>query len=148
MSIWKFPPSLEAANAFNAGTAVDALGIEIVEIGPDYVRGRMPVDARHVQPMRLLHGGVSVVLAESLGSMAANFCLDPTERFAVGLDINANHVASVREGGAVVGTAKALHIGGSTQVWEIRIEDEASGRLVCVSRLTMAVRDTGHTGGA
>lgn len=138
--IWFTTPSFDALEALGADTMLSALGIELVEVGPDFVRGRMPVSARTVQPMRLLHGGASVALAESLGSMAANLCLDPAKAFAVGLEVNANHVASVREGGAVVGTARPLHLGGTTQVWEIRIEDEATGRLVCISRLTMAVR--------
>jgi 1,4-dihydroxy-2-naphthoyl-CoA hydrolase len=97
----------------------------------------MPVDARTKQPFGLLHGGASVALAESLGSLAGTMCLDAAKEMAVGLDINANHVRAVTEG-VVTGTARPLHIGRSTQVWEIRIEDE-QGRLVCISRLTLAV---------
>lgn len=140
MSIWFQTPDLEVVNRLNADTMVSALSMEIIEFGDDCVRARMPVDARHVQPMRLLHGGASVALAETLGSMAANLCFDPSEAFAVGLAINASHVGAVREGGSVIATARPFHIGATTQVWEIHIEDEANGRLACVCRLTMAVR--------
>jgi 1,4-dihydroxy-2-naphthoyl-CoA hydrolase len=108
----------------------------VTEIGDDWLRGTMPVDARTKQPFGLLHGGASVALAESLGSLAGNLCLDASE-MAVGLDINANHLRAVTAG-VVTGTARALHVGRSTQVWEIRIEDER-GKLVCISRLTLAV---------
>ncbi|HZP67023.1 MAG TPA: hotdog fold thioesterase [Rudaea sp.] len=137
MAIWKQDTSLEAANALSRGTLGEALGIRFVEIGADYLRGTMPVDARTKQPFGLLHGGASVALAETLGSLAGNLCLDPAQELAVGLDINANHVRAVTDG-AVTGTARPLHLGRSTHVWEIRIEDER-GRLVCVSRLTLAV---------
>ena len=116
---------------------MQALGIRITGIGEDWLRGTMPVDARTHQPYGLLHGGASVALAETLGSTAAMLTLDPALCRAVGLEINANHVRGVREG-IVTGTAKALHLGRSTQVWEIRIEDERE-KLVCVSRITMAV---------
>ncbi|KZV15459.1 acyl-CoA thioesterase/ catalytic/ hydrolase, acting on ester bond [Dorcoceras hygrometricum] len=116
---------------------MEALGIRITEVGEDWLRGTMPVDRRTHQPYGLLHGGASVALAETLGSSAAMLALDPAKFRAVGLEINANHVRGVREG-TVTGTAKALHLGRSTQVWEIRIEDEQQ-RLVCVSRITMAV---------
>ena len=112
------------------------LGIRFTEIGPDFVRGTMPVDARTHQPYGLLHGGASVALAETLGSTAAGLCVAEGEG-VVGIEINANHLRGVREG-IVIGTARPLHVGRSTQVWEIRIEDEA-GQLVCVSRLTLAV---------
>jgi len=101
------------------------------------LRGTLPVDARTKQPFGLLHGGASVLLAETLGSLAANLCLDPAESLAVGLDINANHLRAVTSG-TVTGTARPLHLGRTTQVWEIRIEDER-GKLVCISRLTLAV---------
>ena len=136
MAIWKKQASLEEMNARNESCAVGHLGIEITEKGDDYLVGRVPVDARTKQPFGLLHGGVSVVLAETLGSVGAfNAC--PEGHMAVGLDINANHLRGVREG-TVTGTARPLHVGRSTQVWEIRIEDEA-GQLVCVSRITLAV---------
>jgi 1,4-dihydroxy-2-naphthoyl-CoA hydrolase len=137
VSIWKVRPDVQAVMRMQQNTIADALGIEFSEIGDDYVRGTMPVDRRTHQPMGILHGGASVVLAESLGSMAANLCVDVSTHYCVGLDINANHIRAVRSG-VVTGTARPVHLGRTTQVWEIRIEDDA-GRLVCVSRLTMAV---------
>lgn len=130
-------PELDELNAFRRNTAVDALGITLTELGEDYLRGTMPVDARTKQPYGLLHGGASALLAETLASLAANLCLEG-EGQAVGIELNANHLRAVTEG-VVTGTARPLHVGRSTQVWDIRIEDEA-GRLVCVSRLTLAVR--------
>jgi 1,4-dihydroxy-2-naphthoyl-CoA hydrolase len=137
VSIWKQTADLDRINGWNANSLVDHIGIRITEIGEDFLRGTMPVDARTKQPFGLLHGGASVALAESLGSLAGTMCLDAAKEMAVGLDINANHVRAVTEG-VVTGTARPLHIGRSTQVWEIRIEDE-QGRLVCISRLTLAV---------
>ena len=137
MSLWKQPTDLARINAWNAGSMVEHLGMRITDIGDDYLRGTMPVDARTKQPFGLLHGGASVALAESLGSLAGTLCLDPEREMAVGIDINANHLRAVTEG-IVTGTARPLHIGRSTQVWEIRIEDER-GKLVCISRLTLAV---------
>jgi 1,4-dihydroxy-2-naphthoyl-CoA hydrolase len=136
MPIWKQATDLDRINAWNRGCLVEHLGMLVTEIGDDWLRGTMPVDARTRQPFGLLHGGASVALAESLGSLAGNLCLDVAE-MAVGLDINANHVRAVTAG-VVTGTARALHVGRSTQVWEIRIEDER-GKLVCISRLTLAV---------
>ena len=142
MSIWKRAiPSLEQMAEASKNTAVATMGIEYVEVGDDYVVGRIPVDERTVQPFGILHGGASVVLAETLGSMAANYCLREDNQIAVGLDINANHIRSVSKGW-VYGTARPLHLGGTTQVWEIRMEDEA-GKLTCISRLTMAVINKG-----
>jgi 1,4-dihydroxy-2-naphthoyl-CoA hydrolase len=135
--IFRLGADAEALNRQGRGTLLEHLGIDVLEVGDDFVRGRMPVDARTQQPFGLLHGGASVVLAESLGSMAANLCIDPERELAVGLEVNANHLRAVTEGW-VTGTARPLHIGRSTQVWEIRIED-AQGRASCVSRLTMAV---------
>jgi 1,4-dihydroxy-2-naphthoyl-CoA hydrolase len=137
MSLWRHPPDLERINRWSENTMMQVLGIRITEVGDDFLRGTMPVDARTLQPYGLLHGGASVALAETLGSTAAMLTLDPEKELAVGLDINANHIRGVRSG-TVTGTAKALHIGRSTQVWEIRIADDA-GALVCISRLTMAV---------
>ena len=111
--------------------------MRVTEVGDDWVRGTMPVDARTCQPFGLLHGGASVALAESLGSLGANLVLEVDKEMAVGLDINANHVRAVT-GGLVTGTARPIHLGRSTQVWEIRIEDEKQ-QLTCISRLTMAV---------
>ena len=130
-------PRLEELNASGSNSLVSHLGIEIIELGDDYLRGTMPVDARTRQPFGLLHGGASVVLAETLGSLAGNLCLDSAQSIAVGLEISANHIRSVT-GGVVTGTARPLHIGRNTQVWDIRIHDPAE-RLVCVSRLTLAV---------
>lgn len=128
--------TLADLNALSEGTAMIPLGIVFTELGPDYVRGTMPVDARTRQPYGLLHGGASVLLAETLGSTAGGLCV-PDGKGVVGIEINANHLRGARDG-LVTGTARALHVGASTQVWEIRIEDEA-GRLVCISRLTLAV---------
>lgn len=137
MSLWKQPTDLARLNGWSANTLMEALGIRITAVGDDWLQGTMPVDARTHQPYGLLHGGASVALAETLGSTAAMLTLDPAKELAVGLDINANHVRGVREG-SVTGTAKALHLGRTTQVWEIRIESE-DGALVCIARLTMAV---------
>ncbi len=137
MKLWKQDASLDQLNADMRATLCDTLGMRISEIGDDYLRGTMPVDARTRQPFGLLHGGASVALAETLGSMAGNLCLDVNKELAVGLDINANHVRAVTSGN-VTGTARALHVGRNTQVWEIRIEDDAR-RLVNISRLTLAV---------
>ena len=136
MSIWKNPTTLEQANQVRANTIVEHLGIEFTEIGADYITATMPVDGRTHQPMGILHGGASVVLAETVGSFAAQMAAEPGY-YCVGLDINANHLKSVRSG-VVTGIAKPIHIGRSTQVWEINITNEEN-KLVCVSRLTMSV---------
>jgi 1,4-dihydroxy-2-naphthoyl-CoA hydrolase len=139
MSIWFRPFTLADLQRMYAtgGDLAAHLDIRFTEVGPDFLRGTMPVDARTRQPFGLLHGGASVALAETLGSMAANFCLDTTRFYAVGQEINANHVRSARSG-RVTGTARPVHLGGRSHVWDIRIEDDA-GRLTCVSRLTMSV---------
>ena len=136
MPIWKKPATLSLLNAANHNTAAQHLGIEITELGDDFVRGRVPVDHRTVQPFGLLHGGVSVVLAETLGSMGA-FYSCPAGQRAVGLDINANHLRGATAGW-VTGVARPVHIGRSTHVWQIELVNEA-GELTCVSRLTMAI---------
>lgn len=118
---------------------VEHVDIEFIEIGADYLKAKMPVTEKTRQPFGLLHGGASVVLAESLGSVAANLLLDPAKQMAVGLEINANHLRSVKEG-FVTGTASPLHIGKTTQVWDIKITNEA-GALVASSRITMAILD-------
>lgn len=128
--------TVDDLNALSVGTAMVPLGIRFTERGPDFLRATMPVDERTRQPYGLLHGGASVLLAETLGSTAGNLCV-PDDRICVGIEINANHVRAVREG-EVTGTARPLHVGASTHVWEIRIED-ARGRLACVSRITLAV---------
>jgi 1,4-dihydroxy-2-naphthoyl-CoA hydrolase len=132
---WRSLRTLDELNA-SGGTLVSHLGIKFTEIGADFVRGTMPVDPRTQQPYGLLHGGASVALAETLGSTAASMSVDP-EYQVVGQEINANHVRGARSG-LVTGTAKAAHIGGRTHVWMIEIVNEA-GKLVCVSRLTVAV---------
>lgn len=137
MSIWRTLLSLEALNAGAGGTLMQPLGIVFTEIGEDFVRGTMPVDERTRQPYGLLHGGASVALAETLGSMGANMCVDAARYLCVGQEINANHLKSVRSG-SVTGTARPLHVGSRSQVWGIDIVDP-SGALICVSRLTVAV---------
>lgn len=116
---------------------VEHLGIEITEVHTDGLTAKMPVDHRTKQPMGLLHGGASVVLAETVGSIASHLCVDTDQQYCVGLDINANHLKAVK-GGYIYGRAKALHLGRRTHVWEIRIVNEKQ-QLVCISRLTMAV---------
>ena len=137
MSIWKQDTDLQRLDGWTRNTLMEALGIRVTAIGEDWLQGTMPVDHRTHQPYGLLHGGASVALAETLGSSAAMLTLDPAKERAVGLAIHANPVRGVSSG-TVTGTARPLHLGRSTQVWEIRIEDEA-GKLVCISRLTMAV---------
>ena len=136
MTIWKKPISLEACNQTSENTAVTHLGIEFTDIGDDYLRGRVPVDERTRQPFGLLHGGVSVVLAETLGSIGA-FYASPEGHRGVGLDINANHLRAATSGW-VTGTARPVHIGRTTQVWQIDMVNDA-GELTCVSRITMAI---------
>lgn len=135
--MWHKTPSLDELNQRGENTAVEHLGIEITEIGDDYLKGTMPVDHRTCQPLGLLHGGASVLLAETLGSIAANYVVDRDKAYCVGMEINANHLRSVRAG-RVTGIAKPLHLGASTQVWEIKLYDQKE-RMNCVSRLTMAV---------
>jgi 1,4-dihydroxy-2-naphthoyl-CoA hydrolase len=137
MSIWFKPLILKEVQQKGKDTMVGYLGIEITETGDDFLRGTMPVDKRTIQPMGLLHGGASVALAETLGSIAGNLVIDPAKKYAVGLDINANHIRSAKTG-IVTGTATPLHIGSTTQVWSIEIKD-SQDRMICISRLTMAV---------
>jgi 1,4-dihydroxy-2-naphthoyl-CoA hydrolase len=138
MAIWNQEnPDISALIARDDGTMIEHVGIEIVEIGEDFLKARMPVDHRTVQPQGRLHGGASCVLAETVGSIAANMVIDSSQFLAVGLEINANHIRPVKEG-YVYGTARADALGRTTQVWTIRITDEQD-RLVCISRLTMAV---------
>jgi uncharacterized protein (TIGR00369 family) len=136
MRIWTKPISVESITALSAGCAVSHLGIEFLEVGDDFIRGRVPVDERTRQPYGLLHGGVSVALAETLGSVAAGH-VAAEGHAVVGLDINANHLKSARSGW-VTGIARPVHIGRSTQVWHIDMHND-DGELTCVSRLTMAV---------
>ncbi len=136
MRIWQKPISVAALTTFSLHSAVNHLGIEFLDVGDDFITARVPVDARTCQPFGLLHGGVSVVLAETLGSCAANFACPP-EHQAVGLDINANHLKGVRSGW-VTGITRPVHIGRTTQVWQIDMRNDA-GQLTCTSRITMAV---------
>ena len=139
MSIFKGKPTLETLNKMSANTLISHLGIECTAIGEDFIEAKMPVDHRTHQPLGLLHGGASVALAETLSSVAAACCIDMATQDCVGLEINANHVKSVRSG-FVCGIAKPVHIGKKTQVWEIRITTEEK-ELVCVSRITLAIID-------
>jgi 1,4-dihydroxy-2-naphthoyl-CoA hydrolase len=139
MSIWFRSTSIEQINAMFGGIRDINLHLDIrlTEIGDDFLRGSIPVDERTRQPFGLLHGGASVVLAETLGSVASNLCIDTSKFYAVGQEISANHLRSARSG-RVTGTARPVHLGGRSQLWDIELRDEA-GRLTCVSRLTMAV---------
>jgi 1,4-dihydroxy-2-naphthoyl-CoA hydrolase len=144
MTIWRSLRSIEDLNSSRPGTMVEHIGIEFTEIGDDFIRGTMPVDGRTHQPYGLLHGGASVALAETLGSTGATMCVDTEEYQCVGQEINANHVRAARKG-LVTGTARPVHLGGRTQVWVIDIVNEA-GKLVCTSRLTVAVIRRGSLG--
>ncbi len=139
MGIWFTQATPEQINQLAPNTIVERIGIEFTEVGHDFLKARMPVDGRTVQPARILHGGASVVLAETLGSVAAYLCIDPQEKTAVGLDINANHVRAVRTG-HVTGKVTPLHLGSATHIWQILIHDDQK-RLVCIARITMAILD-------
>jgi uncharacterized protein (TIGR00369 family) len=145
MSIWKSPLSVQEMNTLHEGTMVQHLGINFTELGDDFVRATMPVDQRTRQPYGLLHGGASVVLAETIGSMGAGMCIDMREYQGVGQEINANHVRAARSG-LVTGTAQPVHLGGRSHVWAIDIVNDA-GKLVCTSRLTVAIIRRGALGG-
>lgn len=132
-------PSLDQLNSTSKETMVRHLGIEFTKIGDDYLEATMPVDHRTKQPMGLLHGGANVALAETLGSLASSLTIDQSKQACVGLEINANHIKAVRDG-KVKGVAKPVHIGKTTQIWEIKIYNE-SDQLCCISRLTMAILD-------
>jgi 1,4-dihydroxy-2-naphthoyl-CoA hydrolase len=137
MSIWFRPYTLAEMRPLNEVNMLAHVGLELLEVGPDFLMGRMPVDARTQQPFGIFHGGATVVLAESLGSIAANMVLNPATHYAVGLEVNANHLRAVRNGW-VTGVARAAHLGRTTQVWEIHLHDD-SGKPSAISRLTMAV---------
>ncbi len=144
MTIWKSPLTLEALNAAREGTLIEHLDIVFSELGDDFIRGTMPVDRRTHQPYGLLHGGASVVLAETLGSTGAGMCIERPQYLCVGQEINANHLRPVRDG-RVTGTARPVHLGGRSQVWSIDIVDDA-GNQICISRLTVAVVKSGTLG--
>ena len=139
MVFFQAPPTLQELNAWSVNTLSQQLGIQFTAIGEDHLEAKMPVDHRTHQPFGLLHGGASVALAETMGSVGAMCCVDRTKQYCVGLEINANHIKGVRDG-FVKGIAKPVHVGKKTQVWEIRITDETES-LVCISRITMAVLD-------
>lgn len=136
-SIWKRTPDLETIKKMSENTAVSHLGIEIIEFGPDYLKATMPVDKRTIQPAGLLHGGISVALAESLGSIASVYCNDDPTLMPVGIEINANHLRSAREG-IVTGVVKPIHLGRTLHVWETRITNEKD-QLCSISRLTVTL---------
>lgn len=137
MAIWKMPISHEVLIERSKNTLVTHLDIQFEEIGDDFLEASMPVDERTKQPIGLLNGGASLALAESLASTAANFCVDQELSYCVGLEINGNHLAPTRDG-RVTGRASPLHLGRSTQVWEIKIRNQRD-KVVCISRMTMAV---------
>ena len=137
MGIWLTEPDLNMINQFGQNTLVSYLDIRFIEAGEDFLKAAMPVDHRTHQPMGILHGGASVVLSETLASTGANLCVDTGFHYCVGLEINANHIRSVRKG-EIFGICKPVHLGKSTQIWEVRMSDEKD-RLTCISRVTMAV---------
>ena len=144
-SPWRRTYTVAEINSLSRGTLLEALGIEFIEVGAAHVPARMPVDDRTVQPYRLLHGGASVALAESLGSIGSTMTIDTSTTQAVGQSINANHLRAVRAG-FVTGTARPEHLGRRSQGWNIEIVDD-EGRLVCVSRLTLALLNGPGRGG-
>ncbi|MFC4872794.1 hotdog fold thioesterase [Negadavirga shengliensis] len=135
--IFKKSPDLDFLNRMAEDTMSSYLGINFTGIGEDYLEAEMPVTSKTRQPMGLLHGGANVVLAETLGSVAGNLALEDDDHYIVGLEINANHIRSVKSG-KVKGIAKPVHLGRKTQIWEIKIHDE-TGKLTCISRITLAV---------
>lgn len=139
MSIWRTPTSVEQLQAHSRNTLAETIGIRVTEIGPDFVRATMPVTPRTHQPMGVLHGGASVALAETVGSVAATLCVDQALYVCLGQEINANHLRPVSSG-TVTATARPYHIGKRSHVWSIEIRDEEE-KLVCISRLTIAVVD-------
>jgi 1,4-dihydroxy-2-naphthoyl-CoA hydrolase len=143
MPIWFAKPSIDDANRRMQPVLAGYLGILFTEFGDDYLRGTMPVEPRTHQPMGVLHGGASVVLAETLGSVAANYVVDPGRFYCLGQEINANHLRPVKSG-LVTGTARAIHLGSRSQVWGIELRDEQD-RLTCISRLTIAIVEASRT---
>ncbi len=140
MPIWSMQVTAQLLNDRGKNTMAERIGIEITEVGENFLRGTMPVDPRTKQPIGLLHGGASAAFAETLASTAANVAVDPSKEYCVGLEINANHISSVREG-VVIGTTTPIHLGRSTQVWETRITQ--GEKLICISRMTLAVLKRG-----
>lgn len=136
MKLWKTQISVTRLNEISKNTLIEHLGIEFTELGDDFLKARMPVDSRTKQPAGILHGGASAALAETLGSVAAGLCVDPEKKRVVGLEINVNHIRPVQEGW-IVAITQPVHVGNTTQIWEIRIHNEED-KLVSVSRLTVA----------
>ncbi len=136
--IWKTLPTLDILNTIGKNSLSEHLGIEMIEIGDDYLKAKMPVDHRTVQPFRILHGGASVAFAETLGSVASVLCVDTSVYQVVGVEINANHLSSAREGSIVYGIVQPIRVGRTIHVWGIDITDE-SGKKICISRITIAV---------
>src|SRR6185369_4912458 len=136
MAIWKSMTTLEQLKERSKNTLMEHLGIEYLEIGDDYLKARMPVDSRTRQSAGILHGGASAALAETIGSIAAGMCVDRERKHIVGLEINANHIRQAASGW-VTGITTPIHVGNTTQIWEIRIYNEEE-KLVCISRLTVA----------
>jgi 1,4-dihydroxy-2-naphthoyl-CoA hydrolase len=139
MGIFRKDVTLEALNNLSKNTLAEIIGIKFTSLGDDYIEATMPVNERTRQPFGLLHGGASVTLAETLGSVAGTCCIDFNKQICVGLEINANHLKGVKDG-VVKGTTRPVHLGRKTQVWEIRIVNEKE-ELICISRLTLAVLD-------
>ncbi|MGH1456928.1 MAG: hotdog fold thioesterase [Alphaproteobacteria bacterium] len=142
MSLWFKGYDIEFLNKMRATNMGEHLGLEMIEIGDDFIKGRMPVDHRTTQPFGILHGGASCVLAETLGSVAAWMTIDPDQSRAVGLEINCNHIRAVTQG-HVIGTCSPLHVGRRTQVWQIDMEEEATGKRSAMSRITVAIIEHG-----
>lgn len=136
--IWHANYTVEMLNASRTTNLGTLMGIEITEVGDNFLKGRMPVDERTRQPFGILHGGASCVLSETLGSVAAWMCINPETHASAGLEINANHIRSIREG-AVIGMCRPMHTGRKTHVWQTEITEETTGKLVCISRLTVAI---------
>jgi 1,4-dihydroxy-2-naphthoyl-CoA hydrolase len=141
-AIWFKDYSLETLKTFRSANMGMHIGFEFTEVGADFLKGRLPVDHRTTQPFGILHGGASCVLSESLGSVAAWMTIDPDLSRAVGIEINCNHIRAVTEG-SVIGTCTPLHVGKRTQVWQTDITEEATGKRVAISRLTVAIIDHG-----
>jgi len=138
MAIWKESINLESVNQRSIGTMAEYIGLKFTEIGDDFLAATLPVDQRTCQPLGILNGGASCALAETVASTAANYCVDQNKYYCVGLDINANHIRPGKTGGTVTGVARPIHLGRSTQVWEIKITS-SENKLICISRLTVAV---------
>ena len=141
-AIWFKPYTIDHLEKFRTANMGTHIGLELTEVGDDFLRARMPVDQRTTQPFGILHGGASCVLSETLGSVAAWMTIDPDKFRAVGIEINCNHIRAVTEG-HVIGTCTAFHTGRRTQVWQTDITEEATGKRVAISRLTVAIIDQG-----